>query len=176
MALRPTGSQFEKFVSGQSYRAVVTGLEPVPGKFKPQFKVTFEADVDGDLVEVSDWLNQTVNARLDGQPSALLEFLNACSGRPAGKVTYFDYEQGPFQFSYRDDEKPEYSLLGSEVVIRGEHQQKKNGDGTFFTIVAYSAVPVSKPKAAKPKAPPASDEPPPADADGLAEDEIPFET
>ena len=182
--MKPTASKFEKLEDGKPYRAKFKALAgPLPGKFREQLRVTFDIEVDGGAVEISDWLNCTLNSASNGKPSSLLAFLNACAGKqPATKVTDFNEAEAPYTWSYREDEQPEFALVGSEVIVRGQHAAKQDGSGdTWFGVASYAPVPpapAGKPKTAKAEAaPPASEETPaPADAEAPDEDEIPFET
>lgn len=147
MPLDPSGSNFELFKDNASYRGCVVGLAKESAtRFKDQYVIKIDADVDGELVTVSTWLNQSINCKLDGTPSNFLAFLNVCAGAPASaRVTRFYDDEEPSEYSYRPDKAPEHQLLGSELIFTGRHLPRRDGKGTYYKLESFSAAPATHP-------------------------------
>lgn len=119
-----------EFEDHEPYQGVLENYDIVDNKYNDKRRqLMVDWKVEGVPGHVRDWVDLTVNNRVDGSPSKLTQLLNAVSNKPPATKVEFDDET--LEIFY--DPATPYNKLseGMTVVFRGQNGVGEDGNARY---------------------------------------------
>lgn len=148
MRITPTNHTVDSLRDWEPYEAelaefsLTEGAAQYGGELRLQVSWLLE-----DGTSLRDWMALRLGQRQGGGVSKLRGLLNALAGRPeSDRIEWFDTDT--WAWSY-DGQHPQHHLAaGQRVILRGRKEERPDGEGLRFRVVAYQ--PAVRPATAAP--------------------------